>query len=123
MESLRSSRCHLAIAIDRTGLGALPVSVNAVSKPRLAHLVVHKSCDSDPQPHALEGRSVVWTNLLSQAPGHGRSHGLAALLQPVSAALDAGPCQPNVVRVKMACQSTQTSQLATIRNPVVGHGI
>jgi hypothetical protein len=60
-----------------------------------------------------EGRAAAWTGLRDQTPGQGRSHRLAALAQQDSVALDAGLCQPDEVRAKLAGQSTQASQFVT----------
>jgi transposase InsO family protein len=49
--------------------------------------------------------------LQDPARGEGRNHRLAALVQPRSAAFDAGLRQPHAVRAGLACESTKASQL------------
>jgi hypothetical protein len=44
---------------------------------------------------------------------------LTAVVQPHSAALGAGPCQPDTVRAKLACQSIEASQPM---NSAMGYG-
>jgi len=57
--------------------------------------------------------------LEKQVPSQGRNPGVAALVQPHSAALGAGLRQPDAVRAKLACQSVKTSQLM---NSTMGYG-
>ena len=61
----------------------------------------------------VEGGAAARPTLRGAAPGKGRSCRLAALVQPDPTALDAGLRQPDAVRARLACGSSQKSQFVT----------
>ena len=60
-----------------------------------------------------EGGAAAQPTLRDPAPGEGRNHRVAALVQPNTTTLDAGLCQPDAVRAKLVCSSGQASQFVT----------
>ena len=69
----------------------------------------------------VEGRAAAWAEVRNQAPGQGRSHRLAALVQPNPTALDAGLRQPDAVRARLAHGPGRTGRQLMIS--AMGYGI
>jgi putative transposase len=61
----------------------------------------------------VEGGTPAWATLRDTAPGKGRNHCVAALVQPNAAALDTGLRQPDAVRARLVCGSGHASQFVT----------